>query len=202
MIQGKQYSFQAIAPSNIATIQSIKTILHKVYVEDMGWIIGDDNPSGLTVVRQDGCPLTLNDDYESHEQWLAMLDNDEIVAAVRLTGKDDKDLYEMQRYYRSPNLDRCIDELGAKSKTCEMSRLVINPSYEASEVTPFFLSNFLQHLNENNRSIFFACSDWVFPHEQLLLLGFKMLDGESFRYTENDPQEAQVFYLTPINNKT
>lgn len=199
MNQNNNYIFKVINPSNKITIQSIKTILYKVYVEDMGWVITEDNPSGLTIIQRDGCPLTLTDDYESHEQWLAMIDGEEIVAAVRLTSKDNKDLYEMQRYYRSSILDNCINQLSAKSKTCEMSRLVINPRYEASEVTPFFLSNFLQYLREKNIFIFFACSDWVFPHEQLQLLGFKMLDGESFRYSENDPQEAQVFYLIPEN---
>ncbi len=197
MTQSPNFSFKIVSQSDKTIIHSIKTILHKVYVEDMGWVIGGDNPSGLKVIQQDDCTRILTDDYESYEQWVVMLDNDEIVAAVRLTSKDDNGLYEMQRYYRSSNLKDCIDELAAISTTCEMSRLVINPNYQAAEVIPFFFSNFLNYLNENNTSIFFACSDWVFPHEQLQLMGFKALDGASFRYTENDPQEAQVFYLTP-----
>ncbi len=198
MILRPNYLFKLVSKSDKTITQSVKTILHKVYVEDMGWIIGDDNPSGLKVVQQDGCANTLTDDYESYEQWIVVLDNDEIVAAVRLTSKDDNGLYEMQRYFCSSNLDSCLAELSAISEVNEMSRLVINPNYETSEVIPFFFSNFLSYLNESNISIFFACSDWVFPHEQLQLMGFKMLDGASFRYTENDPQEAQVFYLIPV----
>ncbi len=197
MNQNSNYTFKVVSQSDKNTIQSIKTILHKVYVEDMGWIIADDNASGLKVNQQDGCAKILTDDYESYEQWIVMLDNDEIVAAVRLTDKDSNQQYEMQRYYNSDKLGGCLAGLAETTKVCEMSRLVINPDYAAAEVVPFFFSNFLSYLNQNNISIFFACSDWVFPHEQLQLMGFKKLDGECFRYTENDPQDAQVFYLTP-----
>jgi hypothetical protein len=167
-------------------IRMAQSLVYQVYVEEMGWIPDQDNPSGIRLADDDGTSVFI-DDYEQTAIWIGTFDEHRLVACWRWCRPIDG-AFETERYHPLPA------ELTV-ARAMEVNRLVIHPAHRTRGRVFYHLVRETYKMLAPVIDLAICAVAFPDPGELYVKIGLKPADCPPFKYSPKDADEVLVLTL-------
>lgn len=167
-------------------IRMAQRLIYEVFVDEIGWVPNQVNPSGIRFVNDSEGTL-FADDFDDVATWFGTFQNQELIACWRFCEpKNGK--FELEHYHPLPDFLKA-------AKSLEVTRLVIQPKYRnRSRVMLDLTQTTYKHLGHRFDYIF-AAVEFPNPGNLYLKLGMKQIAVKPFKYSPWDRNEVQLIVL-------
>lgn len=166
-------------------IDQARHLLYQVYIEEMGWKLSPDNPSGLKVEASAYGPM-LVDRFDASSLWFGCSVEGRLVGIHRIHHSEEQ--LEIELYTQIPNMFK-------NEMTVELSRLAIAQGYRAkSPVFVLLMATEFEYLRERGVRYALGTAPFPSPGELYVNAGMKRCEDHSFKYYESDPEMVSIIY--------
>ena len=163
-------------------IEAAKSLLYDVYIQGMGWLPEENNPSRIKITQSPQNNL-LTDNYAL---WFGIYVEKTLVACWRLCPPV-KGLFELEQYHHLPDFLK-------RTRALEITRLAIRAEYRRSTSILVKLALGTAQYLGNRFDYTFATAQFPDPGQLYLRLGAKKV-GKPFKYSEKDDNEVFLTYF-------
>ena len=174
-------------------ILQARQVLHKVYMEELGWNPAPDNPSGLHVQQLASGDKMLCDHFDDDAVWIGTYKGQELAGVSRTLTRENKlGKLDVELYDSSKKLSNILK---LKEPCLEIQRLATLKQYrEEINALVGVLSFNLSFAKTRGMNIV-AATSLKEVHRTMEKLGFECLD-ENFAYGEEDESPVSVYCLS------
>lgn len=184
--QKKQNRYISRPLLNRDEIRSAQRLIYQVYVEEMGWIPAEDNPSEIQLVNWENYKIFV-DSFDEVAIWFGTFYDQELIACWRFC-RPLNHLFELERYHPIPDFLKY-------SRSLEVTRLAIHQNHRnKSRVMLNLAQQTFLYLHQDFDYTFSAVT-FPYPGNLYLKLGLKKVDLAPFKYSSSDQAEVSLIYL-------
>jgi hypothetical protein len=175
-----------------ADISKAQQLIFQTYVQGQNWHIPNDNLSGIHVHTNFNGETILMDDYDKFSIWAGIFYNKKLIACGRIVNRDNNGLLEIERYPISDKLRSkiCISSL---ANLVELNRSAIHQDYRNTIAWPSLLNFAFEYCEKMGLSAI-ATTAYDKVKQFHSAIGFKVIEGESFKYHSNDESSVDVYF--------
>lgn len=167
-------------------IRMAQRLIYQVYVEEIGWIPEQENPSRIHFQSWQGKMLFM-DDFDRNALWFGTFHYDELIACWRFCPPQ-QGKFELELYHPVPNFLKASNSL-------EVNRLAIHRNYRNRSRIIYGLIREAYETLYQDFDYTFAAVTFPNPGDLYLKIGLKKLNVPSFKYSPSDPQEVSLICL-------
>ncbi|MEM9489499.1 MAG: GNAT family N-acyltransferase [Myxococcota bacterium] len=169
-------------------LDAARNLLYRVYCQEQGWYPASNNPSEQHVRSLQSGDHGLVDAYDDVATWIGLFHEQAVVGCVRLIRRpQDNGRLEIENYF---DLVRHVEY---PHEIVECNRLAIEPSFRRREGMALLHLKFLDLVVSTGESVLIA----AMPGTGKLAIEYMGVTdtGLSFRYAQDDPEEAHIYLL-------
>lgn len=168
-----------------------RVLLHKIYIEQMGWLIPERNPSGLAVTPSKLFPgeSELTDLFSPGCLVLGLFHQAKLVGTLRLVLPVESRV-EVERYHIMPHP---LNTPG--SRLIEVNRLAVEPVHQQTEGPVHLIRAAVAAAMELQPDFLVTAVMKPQPFTLCEQLGFKSSEARPFRYNPRDPEPVQLMHI-------
>lgn len=166
-------------------IEASQSLLYDVYIQEMGWLPEENNPSGIEILQSYKTNLLI-DNYDDYALWFGVYIENKLAACWRLCPPI-KGLFELEKYHHLPDFLK-------RARSLEITRLAIQEEYRRSTSVLVQLALGTAQYLGKRFDYTFATAQFPEPGQLYLRLGAKKI-GNPFKYSEKDDNEVVLTYF-------
>lgn len=161
-------------------------LLYQVYVEELGWIPPEGNPSNL---RIEPSPIgnILTDDYDSVSIQFGGFYGKNLIGIHRIIPRINGRL-DVEKYIEIPKFFR-------KNCNYEFTRVAVKASFRKSPIFPLILAAEIKYLRKQKCKYIISTSTFPDPGNFFCKIGATRINYPEFKYHVSDPKPVSLIVL-------
>jgi hypothetical protein len=179
---------------NQTMLDQARCLLYQCYIQKLGWMFPQDNPSGLSFrMIEQGCILV--DDYDKKSVWFLLFLRQHPIGTMRICYPDDDNTLEIERYPSAKCVASRLLFSGDHHCWVELNREAILPEYMFNQqALLILLQALLRYCYNNKLSVLTSCyfQEW---HDIYSSIGFDNLEDAQFKYFDQDEKDVEIFFV-------
>lgn len=163
-----------------------RRLLYEVYVQEMGWIPLEGNPSNIKI-KESHLGNILVDDYDSVSMQFGGFYGEKLIGVHRVIPRVNGRL-DVENYIQLPKF---------LQKDChhELNRLAIEKSFRKSPILPLIIAAEIRYLMKCKYKYVAGTATFPTPGNLYCKMGPTRIDFPEFKYHVNDPNPVSLIVL-------